>query len=274
MTPLILITGYKRTGTTVTRDILSRIGYRDLGEIFHHRLGKNKKRFFYYVAQLAEQRAENVHPHRQLRLLRTFFSEALQASRKPIVYDVKYGAMNMVMDYVPDREPIPSILGIQRELHGRTLHVFRRNTLRRIVSNAIAAKTQEWGISASEQVALPTERKRIRIPPKKITQMIAREQDLVESARALWSGFPGYLEFAYEDMFNADGGVTNKFREALATATDVDLNGAEILAGMKKQNPERLSSLIVNFEEIIDCLCTTPHAWMLECAGPLRDPEL
>lgn len=142
----------------------------------------------------------------------------------------------------------------------KIIHLVRKNRLRTIISLEIALKTNEW-------VATPTSRndnknKSIRIDPNKLIDQLVKIGEYEKITRDRFSGRP-YLEVAYEDM------TRNPDEEFLRVGNFLNLSYINPEAiRHKKQNPEGLRELIVNYDDVEKALIGTPHEIYLE-----RDPN-
>lgn len=139
----------------------------------------------------------------------------------------------------------------------KIIHLTRRNRLRTIVSREIAAKTDLWFASNSAE-AIETPEKRISLDASGLLARIEQIASLEALARDRFKDWQ-ILEVVYEDLVaNPDRG----FEEIGEFLGVDDIRASRI--GLKKQNPESLQDLIVNYDRVSQVLQDTPFAKYLE----------
>jgi LPS sulfotransferase NodH len=136
----------------------------------------------------------------------------------------------------------------------KVIHLTRRNRLRTVISLEIAFKTGQWtksGRSSSLQ------ERRIRLePPKLLRRLEQIEQG--ETATRLRFHDRRILELVYEDMVRSP----QEAFAAVGAFLGVDgIDPGEI--PLKRQNPESLEQLIINYNEIKAVLKNTRFAEFL-----------
>lgn len=67
------------------------------------------------------------------------------------------------------------------------------------------------------------------------------------------------------EMFDQNGIFTSQVQEAAARF--LDLPDVDPKPGNLKMNPEPLSELVENFEDLRNCLAASKHQWMLSGDG-------
>jgi LPS sulfotransferase NodH len=136
----------------------------------------------------------------------------------------------------------------------KVIHLTRRNRLRTVISLEIAFKTGQWtksGRSSSLQ------EKRIRLePPKLLRRLEQIEQG--ETATRLRFRDRRILEVVYEDMVRSP----EEAFAAVGAFLGVDGIDPEKIP-LKRQNPESLEQLIINYNEIKAMLKNTRFAEFL-----------
>jgi LPS sulfotransferase NodH len=137
----------------------------------------------------------------------------------------------------------------------KIIHLTRRNRLRTVISLEIAFKTGQWTKSGH---AGSQEEKRITLHPGKLLQRLQQieEGELLTRNRYCDRQI---LEVVYEEMVESPNDV---FAEVAAY---LGMNGIDPdKIRLKKQNPESLEQLIVNYNEIEAVLKNTPYAEYLD----------
>jgi LPS sulfotransferase NodH len=136
----------------------------------------------------------------------------------------------------------------------KVIHLTRRNRLRTVISLEIAFKTGQWtksGHSSSLQ------ERRIRLEPSKLLRRLEQIEQGETATRLRFQDRP-VLEVVYENMVRSP-------HEAFAAVGEflgVDgINPGKI--PLKRQNPESLEQLIINYNEIKAVLKDTRFAEFL-----------
>jgi hypothetical protein len=133
----------------------------------------------------------------------------------------------------------------------KVIHLTRRNRLRTLLSLEIAMKTDQWKIRAGSNARSGD--KRVSLNATDLVERIENIQRLEVDARERFKGRP-MLEVVYEDLTADPVAGFQRISEFLGL-TDVD-PGKNI---HKKQNPEGLKDLIINFDEVAKALTGTPY---------------
>ncbi len=139
------------------------------------------------------------------------------------------------------------------DLH--VVHLCRRNILRTIVSREIAAQRDEW-LQTRPTQAVPAEPKRVALTVDQVRSGVERIQRLEHEAIHRFEGRP-LLELCYEDLVSSPtheyGRITDFLRVAPAPPTGKTL----------RQNPEPLSLLLTNYDELKAAFRGTPvETWL------------
>jgi LPS sulfotransferase NodH len=137
----------------------------------------------------------------------------------------------------------------------KIIHLTRRNYLRTIISLEIASKTSQWIYTKSHNKIT---HKTITIDSEKILQRIkniAEQETLFRTRVRDWET----LEVVYEDFVRD---LKKEFKRICYFLKIPDIRILRIR--LKKQNPEPLSKLIKNFDEIVSVLRQTDFSECLE----------
>jgi LPS sulfotransferase NodH len=255
----IFIVGRQRSGTTVFRELLKVEGAYDCDEIFHGDLTR-PNRFYAYVLERVREDPKHIHPERHGELFREFIkSTNAKADGKPLAIDVKYFGLNLI----PAREDIdgrqPFIFNYLANSRSWVVHIIRKNKLRIIVSEKMAQKTAVW--SAVEAHQLVTKKPKLRLECDEVIPLIRKLIDQDEHVERLLKSISNLHSLIYEEMFSG----FEFSKETMAVAESVmGRSGLQRTPRNLRMNPEPLTELIENFEDVIEVLKNTEFAWMLE----------
>ncbi len=244
------------------RDLLMRTGAVNCDEIFHGDLSSNPHRFYSYLLERIEKSPRLVHPESHPRIFADYIErERARAEGKPLAMDVKYFALNLI----PAREDVdsrnPFLLRFMRREKAHAVHIVRQNKLRIYVSEEMAKATGKW--SASQTGHLVTEKPRLTVDSAQALDFIERQHRQERRVRSMLEKIPGAQELIYEEMFDEEGNFVETTRAAAATCMGVGLEAVDKVPGNLKMNPEPMSALVENYEELAEAVSATEHAWML-----------
>jgi LPS sulfotransferase NodH len=128
------------------------------------------------------------------------------------------------------------------------IHLTRRNRLRTVISLEIAFKTGRWTKSGNSQG--PKE-KRVTLDPSKLVERIEKIEAGECLTRVRFEGRP-MLEIVYEDL------VREPERVFALVGTYLGIDGIDPhKIKLKRQNPESLQDLIINYNEVEAALRNT-----------------
>jgi len=130
----------------------------------------------------------------------------------------------------------------------KVIHLTRRNRLRTAVSLAIAFKTGRW-TQAGKSTGLKD--KRIRLDRSKLLKRLEQIEEGEAATRARFSD-RSMLEVVYEELVQSP---RNVFATVGAYLGVDDIDPGKIR--LKRQNPEGLAQLIVNYDEVESLLKNT-----------------
>lgn len=123
----------------------------------------------------------------------------------------------------------------------KIIHLTRRNRLRTVISLEIAFKTGRWTNAGNS--AGPKE-KRITLDPLKLLKRLEQIEEGEAATRARFCDRP-MLEIVYEELVQSP----HQMFASVGTFLGVDgIDPGQIR--LKRQNPESLAQLIVNYDEI------------------------
>jgi LPS sulfotransferase NodH len=137
----------------------------------------------------------------------------------------------------------------------RVIHLTRQNRLRTVISLEIAFKTGQWTKAGSS--GGPKE-KRVTLDPLKLVRRLEKIEEGEAATRARFCDRQ-VLEIVYEEMVQSPNEV---FASVAAFLGADGIDPGKIR--LKRQNPERLAQLIVNYDEVEAVLKNTRFAEYLE----------
>ncbi|SDB36933.1 hypothetical protein [Bauldia litoralis] len=253
---MIGICSTQRSGTTVFRQMLSVAGAVDLGEIFHLQAGENG--FYAYLKNAMEQAPDAIHPQMQPTVFRSYL-DALK-NRCPegqVVIDIKIDHAAALDFGYPGGTYVS--YRVLREINAKIIRVHRMNRLRVVLSHLIAKKTGVWSQGRSQGLAPET----INVPVELLIGQLVADMKAVEEIRLR---IPWGLTVIYEHLFDPNGNVAPYASEVVSALCQNQTSAADIQAGltMSRQNPEPISDILANYDEVKKALLGTEFAWMLE----------
>jgi LPS sulfotransferase NodH len=133
----------------------------------------------------------------------------------------------------------------------KIIHLTRRNRLRTVISLDIAFKTGKWTNAGSTSGA---EEKRIALDPQHLMERLEHIEAGETLTRTRFCDRP-MLEVVYEDLVQSPHEVFAAIGTFLGVA-EIDPDKIRL----KRQNPEGLDQLIVNYDEIESVLKNTRFA--------------
>ncbi len=144
---------------------------------------------------------------------------------------------------------------IQNDPHIKIIHLIRENLLRVHISRLIAGKTDVW--SSKNKKDINPDSKKVEINPTELLNDIRVTHNHIKAARETFNQH-SILEVTYEDLIDPSREVLNDIQKFL------DVAPKNLASELRRQNPEALSQLISNYQEIHDLLAGTDYEFMLE----------
>lgn len=139
----------------------------------------------------------------------------------------------------------------------KIIHLTRRNRLRTVISLEIAFKTGQW-TQSGKGASTEKKEKRLQLEPAKLIQRLEQIEAGEATARVRFRD-RNILEVVYEEL------VSSPFEgfEAIGRYLGVDgIDPAQIR--LRRQNPEPLQQLIINYAEVETALRNTRFASYLQ----------
>lgn len=236
-----IIAGTQRTGTSLIESTLnSHSDIRCLGEVFLFRRGRGKFVEGSY-RQFVDQRrcARSIaHYTDRRRLVTEYLEQFYQVS------DARAAGFKFMLSQARE---FPDAIRYLQENRIKILHVVRDNALKTLVSR-ISARTRKLYHSIED-----IEAEKVYLPPRKLLKSLAQILDEGEQWKRLAADNP-YIKISYESFLVDREQV---LRDALGFL------GVEYVASMssdlKKINPENLSDVVENFDEVTRLLTGTRY---------------
>lgn len=125
----------------------------------------------------------------------------------------------------------------------RVIHLKRRNLLRLIVSKQIAWQTNTWVNRNGKNAPIAVQDRRVTLEPEKLRAEF-REIEALQARFAARFWQKPIITAYYEDLTADPSGEFARITELL------DLEPCEPQASVKRQNPEPLANLIVNYDTL------------------------
>ncbi len=263
----IVVVGRQRSGTTVIRKAIQGSGeYIDIGEIFHsdfynYERGTIREGYFFfgYLTKRIAEEAHLIHPQYWQGEFRKFVEQCIVDNLKGIIIDMKYNSF----DYVHSERSMPNCISNYQplfELSDRGsafIHVVRDNVLNAIVSERLAMKTGQWGVSPGQERI----RAKIVLNPYTIATELTIETDARSYVDRVLAQYSKVVQLHYRDLFTRDGKFSRRFRDALEKVVpDCSIPATP---GFQKQNDASLDEVLENHNEIREALAPTSFSWML-----------
>jgi LPS sulfotransferase NodH len=135
----------------------------------------------------------------------------------------------------------------------KIIHLIRRNRLRTVISLEIAFKTGQWTKSGKGNSGEFKE-KRLKLNPSKLIKRLEQIQEGETTARIRFRDRQ-VLEVVYEELVQSPQSVFESVSAYLGV-DGIDPNKIRL----KRQNPETLRQLIINYDEIEAALRNTRFA--------------
>ncbi|NJM87053.1 MAG: hypothetical protein HC847_07545 [Hydrococcus sp. RU_2_2] len=129
------------------------------------------------------------------------------------------------------------------------IHIIRKNKLRTIASLDIAFKTKQW--SADKKSEILRNNKNTILDTSQLMQRLEKIENYEDLTRKRFQK-RSYLEINYEDLVSMPSETFSRISSYL-NIEDIDYKKTKL----KKQNPESLQDLIVNYDEVAQLLKNT-----------------
>lgn len=144
---------------------------------------------------------------------------------------------------------------LQRRDELKVIHLTRRNRLRTVISLEIAFKTGRW---TSSHNFVRTQEKRVMLDPARVVKRLEQIEAGEAATRARFRDRE-MLEVIYEELVHSPEQVFSSVEKYLGV-DGIDPNRIRL----KKQNPEALEQLIINYDQVEAALKSTRFAEYLD----------
>lgn len=137
----------------------------------------------------------------------------------------------------------------------KIIHLRRRNALRAYLSQKIAQNTKVWVNSGDNNVA--TDTKKVHLD---IDEMFKDFEDTNNDINQTKSTFDEHqmIEVFYEDLIQDRIETMNRIFDFL------NVSRIQVKTTMKKQNPEKIKDLVINYDALKEKLINSEYSFMLE----------
>jgi len=241
-----VIAGTQRTGTSLINSTLdSHPDIRCLGEVFNFRKGRGKSTEGSYRQFINERRfARSIAHHIARRQLVKEHLDQLYQS-----YDVKATGFKFMLSQARD---FPDATRYLQENRIKVVHLVRENVLKTLVSR-VSAKTRKL-YHSSESVEVD----KVYLPPLFLLRRLEKILDETRQWKQIALGNP-YIEISYEAFLADREHVLRNLLEFIG----VDY-APSIFSTLRKINPDKLSDVIKNFDEVTRLLVGTKYEIFLD----------
>lgn len=239
-----------------------------MNRILNSLFGKHKKRNYERFVVITRSRTGSnllislMNSHPQIEAKGEVFSR-LEGKKTRVIYDEVFPVKSdlsclgfKIFYYHPldskDRS-IWKILEEDKEI--KIIHLQRKNLLRVHISRLIAGKTDAW--TSREEAGISADDKTVHISIDDLFSDIEESLDYIKNTKDRFCDHQ-VLEVFYEDL-------TAKRDQVMEDVFSfLDLPMANLTSDLKKQNPEELSALVSNFDEVMNRLKASEYAYMLD----------
>lgn len=135
------------------------------------------------------------------------------------------------------------------------IHLRRINLLRAFVSQKIGEKTKKWTQNVKDGQSYD---KRIELNAAECKETFETITSYEERTRAQFQDRENYIECTYEDLAADNQGTMNKIFAKL------NLPVEEVTTVLKKQNPEPMKNLIVNYDSLQESFANTKWSYLFQ----------
>ena len=132
---------------------------------------------------------------------------------------------------------------IEKDKNIVIIHLVRNNKVRSYVSKQIGLKTKQWTEGINKPNSLTLEDKKVRVDPRLCMENIEGIFRLEGETRKQFREHK-IIPVSYEEL-SADKNRTMK-----RVYKDLNVTLMEIQTNLKKQNPEKLQDLVLNYDEL------------------------
>ncbi|MFD0977951.1 sulfotransferase domain-containing protein [Salinimicrobium gaetbulicola] len=132
---------------------------------------------------------------------------------------------------------------VERDRSIVIIHLVRKNILRSLVSKKIGLKTKQWTENVNSTETIDAENKKIELSPEECESYFEEIKAYQEKTDSMFSKHK-LIPLTYEDLAKDRRKVINGLYRALG------LDRFERDSELKKQNPEPLEDLILNYQEL------------------------
>lgn len=140
----------------------------------------------------------------------------------------------------------------------KIIHLVRENKLRTYLSLEIANKTDSWSRKNKKNISL--NKKQVEINFDEFLDRLNKIEQYEKEARSKFKNH-SFLEISYEQLVNDKEDTMKRVFDLL------DLEERELKSNYKKQNKEKVSDLILNYDEFIGKLKKSKFSYLRDLAS-------
>jgi hypothetical protein len=251
----------QRSGTTFFGSVLNKHPEIYLfGEVFYDGAYKDDPNNFYnfWLKKIMEDNINITYRYR-MNNIRNFLLHKYNSveNKTAIGVDIKYTEL----------QRIPEIIFIMKELNIKVIHIVRKNILKTHISCCLNNMQQQLKRGAHGKKKVPAVKVYIK-PDNALIHEFERRRNEMNHFSNVFSRNLLCLEINYEDFFsNSQSESETIVPQVLDQTCDflcVQGNRHDLTTNLKKTNPNKLTELIENYDEVADFLSGTKWAYLLE----------
>jgi len=248
----------QRSGTRVFGHMLdshSKVAY--CSEIFHEKASAQNS-YFHFLKRQIEQDSQNldyIYPDRRLDSFEDFLTSiGNKYGKENFILDIKYNQLHHLNDYWYLINNQPQIFKFIKKNKYPVIHLIRKNILKVLVSQLLAANHNVWHAKAENINHI--EKTKIKLDPDKIINQIKNRKNEMNRISSFFKSYNNTLTVYYEDLFDENQEFSKTTISALADFLQVDSSQFNLKPVYVKQT-SLLDSVIENFDEIKESLRNT-----------------
>ena len=248
----------QRSGTRVFGRMLdSHPGVAYCSEIFHEKASEQNSYFHFLKRQIERdlQNIDYIYPDRRLDSFADFLAATgTKYSKDNFILDIKYNQLHHLNDYWHLINNQPQIFKFIKQNNYPVIHLIRRNILKVLVSQLLAANHNVW--HAKPENIDRIQKTKIKLDPDKIIKQIKNRKNEMNRISSFFKSYNNSLTVYYEDLFDENREFSKTTVDALSDFLQVDSSQFNLKPVYIKQT-SLLDSVIENFDEIKESLKNT-----------------
>lgn len=144
---------------------------------------------------------------------------------------------------------------LQQDKAIKIIHLQRKNQLRVHISRLIALKTDKWRTESKKTIGV--EDRKVKVDIEKMLNDFETTNTYISDTQKIFKDHK-IMEVTYSSMTQTPEQTLNEIQHFLGVPQK------NLTSQMRKQNPEAIKDLVVNYDEVYEALMDTEYAFMLE----------